>query len=73
MTASSWLLAPLQRRCHLGKYRKDCSPNVIFLTFGPDRIGLRIVRDQHISNHVSRDRRDRYNLSDLFNLETKDF
>jgi hypothetical protein len=60
MTASSRLHpAPARRQRHDGKYGKDFSRDVIFLTLECGRNDLRSPRTQHISNHVSRDRADR--------------
>jgi len=71
-TSSGILLAPARRDRHAGKYGKDFLPDVIFLTLGCGRSHLVLRGAQHVSNHVSRDWPDRYSLSDLFNLKTKD-
>jgi hypothetical protein len=66
-----WRLQP--RRCHLGKYGKDCLPNVIYLTLARDQIGLFLVDELRHQQPRQPQPSDRYNLNDLFNLETKDF
>jgi hypothetical protein len=68
------LLAPAQRRRHEREYGKDYSPDVIFFSHSGAVETIYVLRGtQHIGNHVSRSWADRYSLSDLFNLKTKDF
>jgi hypothetical protein len=57
----------------IGNYRKFGWPNVIFLTLGRRGAALPSPGRQEITNQDGRDSPDRYNLSDPFNLETKDF
>ena len=58
----------------IGKYGKYFSPNVIFLTLGRRRDGYFLSREIRTLVTSFRLRPlDRYNLSDRFNLETKEF
>jgi hypothetical protein len=75
MAASSGIwVAPPRRRRHADKMREIWSARCDLSHISPDR-GQSTLRhrNQDISNQTGRNRRNRYNLSDRFNPETKDF